>query len=376
MTAVTPATASDALRTRAEIDKIARVLGEAPADLAFLGRLPAADLAAFRERALAARHDSGPELLDRIAAATRLVPAAVAAAISEKALGPRLAAAVAGRLDPARAAEIISRLPAAFTAESCAHLDPRRIADIVARLDEDLLVDVAVTVAARADHVTMGRFVGRLPAPALARILDRIDDASLLSAGHYVDRLDALTPVVASLDDARLTRVVRTAAVEPALWPAALSVAELVDTAGRTRIATLAARLDPAELDAVVRVTDAEGLWGALLPLVALLPPAERAVVAELPALRDAAVLGRVVRTVLGLGLWAEFLPLADALPEEARRALAGQVGALEEAELDALAREVAARDLWEQVLPLVALMDDAAQTRILALPAFAEHTP
>ncbi|MDG4861799.1 hypothetical protein P8605_27030, partial [Streptomyces sp. T-3] len=91
---MTSATTIDKLQSRAETEKIAHLLNADAAQFAFLQDLPVDDVRSFREQIVAALFDRAPDMLDRIAAATKLVPAGVAAAISQKALGPRLAAAV------------------------------------------------------------------------------------------------------------------------------------------------------------------------------------------------------------------------------------------------------------------------------------------
>ncbi|NEB79812.1 hypothetical protein G3I40_32025 [Streptomyces sp. SID14478] len=361
---------ADTLKNRAEVLKTARALGVEPERLGFLGALPVEELRAFRAQCVAALFDRAPDMLDRIAAATKLVPAGVAAAISQKALGPRLAAAVAGRLDPQRAADIIEKLPVAFTAEACAHLDPRRIPGIVDRLDEDLLVRIAVELAARGDHVTMGRFVGHLRDSALGRILPQVDDAAVLRTGFLIDRPERLGRVVELMGDERLARVIGSAAGD-GLWAEALAVAGMVTGAQRGRIAELAADQSEERLESLVGAVAEQGLWESLLPLVALLDDDRRRAVAALPSLRDAEVLAAVVRAVVATGLWGEFLPLVDVLPQESRVVVAGAAGSLPEADLDALAREVDKQDLWELVLPLVELMPEEGKERVFSLPAF-----
>lgn len=363
----------DKLRNRAETQKIAALLGEEPDRLAFLHTLPADDVRRLREQAVAALFDGQPEMLDRIARATKLVPAGVAAAISQKALGPRLAAAVAGKLEPARAADIIEKLPVFFTAESCAHLDPRKISGIVDRLDENLLVRIAVALAERGDHLTMGRFVGHLRDSALERILPRVGDDAVLRSGFAIDMPEQLGHIIELMGDERLGKVVASAA--DGLWPEALAVAGMVTGEQRTRIAAFAARRPEEELDSLVRTAAEQDLWESLLPLVALLAPEDLHTVAVLPSLRSPEVLTGIVRAVVTTGLWAEFLPLVELLPQESRTIVADAVGGLADGELDALAREVDKRDLWELVLPLVELMDEAAKQRIFALPAFQEQS-
>lgn len=363
----------DKLRGRAETLKIARLLDVPPEELAFLQELPAEDVRRFREQCVAALFDRAPDMLDRIASATKLVPAGVAAAISQKALGPRLAAAVAGRLDAGRAADIIEKLPVSFTAESCGHLDPRRISGIVDRLDENLVVRIAVALAERGDHLTMGRFVGYLRDSALRRILPQVGDDAVLKTGFAIDVPERLGQIIELMGEERLASVIAAAATE-GLWPEALAVAGMVTGEQRGRIASLTAAQPEERLNSLVATVAEQDLWESLLPLVAQLTEEERRGVAGLAALRDAAVLGGVVRAVVATALWAEFLPLVEVLPEESRKVIADAAGALPDTDLDALAREVSKQDLWDLVLPLVELMDDAAKTRVFELPAFREQ--
>ncbi|MFD9443950.1 hypothetical protein ACFWBR_36500 [Streptomyces sp. NPDC060006] len=363
----------DTLRGRAETLKLARLLDVEPQTLAFLEELPVEDVRLFRERSVAALFDDTPGTLDRVAALTKLLPAAVAAGIAQKALGPRLAAALAGRLEPARAADIIDRLPADFTARCCHHLDPRRIAGIMGRLDDGIVVRIALVLAERGDHLTMGRFVGHLRDSALRTVLPQLDDTTLLRTGFVIDHPERLAHIVELLDDERVSSVIE-AAADNGLWPEAMAVAGMAAGAQRTRIASLTAAQPEARLDSLVRVTAEQDLWESLLPIVSLLSEDELRAVAALPVLRDPAVLDGLVRGVVATGLWSDFLPMVAALPPTARRTVAKATGALDDLDLDALARGVDKEDLWELVFPLVELMDDTARQRLHELPAFQER--
>ncbi|WUR83412.1 hypothetical protein OG967_33955 [Streptomyces phaeochromogenes] len=363
----------DTLRSRAEVLKLARLLDVEPRQLAFLEELPAEDVRAFRERSVAALFDDAPGILDRIAAKTKLLPAGIAAAISQKALGPQLAAALAGRLEPGRAADIIERLPPEFTARCCHHVDPRRIAGIMGRLDDDIVVRIALVLADRRDHLTMGRFVGHLRDSALLRILPRLDDTTLLLTGFVIDHPERLGHIVELLGEERLTSVIGSAA-DRGLWPEAMAVASMASGEQRARIASLTAAQPEARLDSLVRTTAEQDLWESLLPIVAALDEDELRAVARLPSLRDRAVLDGLVRGVVATGLWAEFLPMVAALPPTARRIVAKAAGTLSDPDLDALAVGVEKEDLWELVFPLVELMGDGARRRLFELPAFRER--
>lgn len=363
----------DALSNRAETEKIALLLGiDDPGRLRFLRQLPSEELRAFRERAVAALHDGAPEALDRLAAASKLMPSTVAATVSERVLGPRLAAAVAGRLEPERAAAIVARLPVPFTASACGYLDPRRIEGLLERLDEDTVVRVGLELAERRDAVTMGRYVGHLTDGALRRIVDAVEDTLILRCGFYADRPERLDAVLELLSAERLESIIRTAA--HGLWPEVLAVAGMVGPGQRERIAHLAARQEQPVLDGLVCATHEDDLWEALLPIVALLPPEERRAVATLPALQDADVLGAVVRAVAVTGLWGDFLPLVTVLPNASRQLLAEAVSELSEKHLEAMAGEVARRSLWEAAIPFVTLMEGSAKDRVFALPAFQDR--
>ncbi|MFF3486202.1 hypothetical protein ACFYXC_23405 [Streptomyces sp. NPDC002701] len=364
----------DTLRGRAERLKLARLLDAEPQHLAFLDELPVDDVRLFRERTVAALFDDDPGLLDRIAAVTRLLPAGVAAGIAQKALGPRLAAALAGRLEPARAADIIDRLPAPFTARCCHHVDPRRIAGIMGRLDDDIVVRIALVLAERGDHLTMGRFVGHLRDSALKSVLPQLAETTLLRTGFVIDHPERLGHIVALLDDERLSAVIG-AAADHDLWPEAIAVASMATAEQRARIASLTAAQPEARLDSLIRVTAEQDLWESLLPIVSLLSEDELRTVTTLPALRDPVVLDGLVRGVVATGLWGDFLPMVRVLPPTARRVVARAAGALDDAGLDALARGVDKEDLWELVLPLAEFMDDTTARRLLERAAFATES-
>lgn len=369
----------DTLRTRAEIEKISRFLttphpesSPPPDRLAFLATLPAPEVRRFREQLTAALYDSQPEMLDRIAKATKLVPTTIAATISQRALGPQLAARVAGRLEPSRAADIIEKLPIGFIADSCAHLDPRRVRDLVEGLDEDMVVRIAVVLANKSDYLTMGRFVAHLTDRAITRILAQVPDEVVLHVGYFIDTPERLDHILGLIDADKLAAVIRSAS-ESALWPQALAVASQVDHRHRAEIARLTAREPQDRLDALVRTTHREHLWEALLPLVALLDDEDRKAVAVLPSLQAPDVLTDVVRAVVATDLWAQFLPLVDVLPQKSRQLVAEVAGALDTDDLNRMATAISDQDLWDAVLPLVELMDDAAKERVFALDAFQE---
>ncbi len=107
----------------AEIVKLARLLGAEPRELDFLRQIEWQVLRDLREQAASTMFDADRQQLQRVAAATKLVPGKITAVIGERAFGPLLAARVTGLLDPSRAVDIAAHLPTHFIADVGAQID-------------------------------------------------------------------------------------------------------------------------------------------------------------------------------------------------------------------------------------------------------------
>lgn len=141
---------------------LARLLRRDPTELEYLLEVPANDLAALRERVTDVLFDAHGQLLGRLAAASKLLPIGVVATIGERAFGPVLAARVAGLLEPSRAVEMAVKLPVAFLADIAVELDPRRASAVIGQIPASQIAAITPALISRGEHVTMGRFVGRL----------------------------------------------------------------------------------------------------------------------------------------------------------------------------------------------------------------------
>lgn len=188
---------------RAEIAKLARLVGQDPARFSYLEAVPPADLQRLRERATDALFDAHSHALDRAAAASRLLPVAVSAAIGQRAFGPLLCARIAGLLEVDRAVDISRRMPDPFLAEIAAELDPRRVSEILARIPDEQMVRIAGLLVERGEHVAMGRFVGHLRPTALRGVLDALDDADLVQIAFLADEREPLARLLAELPEER-----------------------------------------------------------------------------------------------------------------------------------------------------------------------------
>ncbi len=315
------------LAQRAEVIKLARVLGVPAGRLEYLYKLEAAAIRQLREHASASLFDAHRKLFQRIAATTKLVPAPLIAVIAEKAMGPLLCARTTGLLPPQRAVEISRRLPVGFLADLCIELDPRSARDVIAAMPGDRVVEVSRELARREEFITMGRFVDCLDDDAIrATMSDLRDDEALLRIGFFVEDKRRLSDIIDLLPRERLLNIVRVAAGGDAeLWPEALAMINSVDETQRRQMADLAAELEEPAIVNMIAITQAQELWPAMLPVVAMMSGDNQRRLINLPALQDEAVLAAIIRAADAAGLWAQLLPLV-ALMDNAGQARAARV--------------------------------------------------
>lgn len=221
-------TARDRLAARAEVMKLARLLGVSVDELHYLESVAAGEVRALRELATTRLFDPSGTPLGKLAAASRLLPTAAVATIAEHAFGPVLVGRIAGLIDPDRAADVAARLPTPFLAEVAVHLDPRRAADVLARMPPQRIAEVARELTAADEHVTLGRFVGHLGDDAIALSLREMDDLTIVRVAFVLEDPATMDRVLALLEPRRLAALLD-AAVGTELWPDAL---ELYATAG------------------------------------------------------------------------------------------------------------------------------------------------
>lgn len=315
------------LAQRAEVLKLARVLGTPPSQLEYLHKLDAEVIRGLREQASATLFDADRKLFQRIAATTKLLPASLIAVIAEKAIGPLLCARTTGLLPPERAVEISRRLKADFLADLCIELDPRSARDVIAAMPGDRIVEVSRELARRGEYITMGRFVDCLDDDAIrATMADLRDDEALLRIGFFVEDKQRLSDIIDLLPRERLLNIVRVAAGGDAeLWPEALAMINSIDEAQRRQMANLAAELEEAAIVRMIESTQAQELWPAMLPVVSLMNSDSQRRLINLPALQNEAVLGAIIEAADSAQLWPQLLPLV-ALMDNAGQARAARV--------------------------------------------------
>ncbi len=261
--------ATRSFASRAEVFKLARLLGADAQAFVFLESQEATAIRALREQMTARLFDDGRPLLQKLATATRLTPTSISAVIAEKALGPLLCARVASLLGVEKAIDISKRLSAAFLAEVCLHLDPRRSADIIRGTPIAQVVEVAALLQADGEFVTMARFVDALSTEAIKAVIAATpDEATLLRTAVFAENPALHEELVKLLPQARLQRLVVAAAGDAELWAALLSMSEYLAPATRSGVAGLTAALDDPALAATFAHAASQGLMSLQLLLI------------------------------------------------------------------------------------------------------------
>lgn len=351
----------------AEIVKLTRLLGAGPRELHFLRRIDWQDLRDLREQAAGAMFDADRQQLQRVAAATKLVPAKITAAIGERAFGPLLAARVTGLLDPSRAVDIAGHLPTLFLADVAEQLEPRLASRVIAEIPAQQIGSITRELAARGDHVTMGRFVGHLSERALKQALDAVDDETLLLTAYVVESKGSLDALVSIVPDQRLHEIMRTAG-ELDLWREALDVLRHLSEGQRGRLGDIAAVQDDAILAGLVKAAQRDRLWADVLPVARAMSDEGRARFATLAAIQTRPVLSSIVDAAKERGLWAELLVLLPLLPAGSRRRVAALGTGFGRSILAQILRAAHEQELWAPLMRFAGELEARTQRELAKL--------
>ncbi|NKF21453.1 hypothetical protein [Solimonas marina] len=258
-----------AFKVRAEVARLSRLLDVPTEQAAALAELDADTLRQLREQATAMLYDAQRESLSRVATATRLLPATLAAMLAERSLGPLLCARIAAYLPDDTAYEIARRLSDEFLVEVCLQLDPRRAQGVVRKLPAERCTVIGLALVRRREYVTIGSFVDILDFDVLATVLAALDDATLLHAGFYAEDRLRLSRIVADLPPARFESLIDAAlADDGALWSLALALMADLLPIWQRRFGECALRRDPGAISRMLALSDALDLWPVLLAIV------------------------------------------------------------------------------------------------------------
>lgn len=310
------------LATRAELVKLARVLGTTPEDVAFAAELPHTAIRTVRERATATLYDEHKAAYQRVAMISRLLPTALNVRITLRAFSPLLAARIAGEMPPDRAAELANRMPVEYLAEACAHLDPRRAAPLIRRVNKDRVLAVIMALITQGDYITLGRLLDTATEPIVREVAATVPTEALLRIGFYAESDDQLTRAVALLPPDRLKAIVKDALTgPPELRSAGLAlIGRLADNKLRGELAEYAAEEPDETLTALLNTAIDDGALVEILTAVAAMGEHAQRRVLRLPALTEPHILGHLVRTVEKHSLGPLVAPLATLMNDDLRQ--------------------------------------------------------
>ncbi|MFE6923823.1 hypothetical protein ACFVAV_22550 [Nocardia sp. NPDC057663] len=357
----------------AELAKLARVLDRPdPTDLTFLADLPPAALRQFRDQITGTIADRESHRMHRIGAAAKLIPAPIAAKITEAAFGPVLAAAIAGSVDPARAVAIAGALSPTFLADATVTLDPRRATALIAQVPDRMAAATARELIARGDYLTMGRLAGTVPDQVLRAALPHAADIDLLHVGYYLEDTDAADRLLTIVTD-RVPGMIRATAAENQ-WPEAIALLDLLGPTERSHLGNVVADQSPEILDALLTaVTDLDA-WDTLLPVAAGMKPTALQRLVERPTMQDPAVLTGIADLALTQDLWLDLLPLAEHLTPTQLHIVAARISAESDDALTALIEQAHTGNHWDTLIPVAMALDESDRRRFAALPVM--HRP
>lgn len=306
------------LKTHAEVIKLERLLGEPSERLSYLEKLRPEDLRALRELATDVQYESDADRFQRVAFASKLLPAPLTAVIAQRAFGPLLCARIAGVLDTDHAIALADRMPGEFLADLAVELDPRRCSDIIAGMPPEQIAEVAEILALRGEQVAMGRFVGHMTDEAIEASLLVIDEPTLLRISYVLEGDDGLERVIGLMSHEHLRKTIRTA-TEHNLWPEALDLLGRVSEALAGRLGDIAAEEDDSVLAGMVKTAQEDDLWDAVLPVTRAMSERGRARFAVLPSIHEPGILAAIVRAAMLGKSWRDLLPLVPLLPRQAQ---------------------------------------------------------
>lgn len=364
------------LNTRAELEKLARLIQSDSVDVSALAASGADNLRRLRQSINRRSFDEHREKFRALEKFTRVLPKNYLAKLAVSAFGPMLSGRLVGEMNPVRAAQIVRRLPADFLAKAVAQAEPDKVREIIALLPAGIIRDVAMILVGQGEYVLMGRFADALSAPAIRAVVGAVDDDSvLLHVAFYMEEKSQLTKVVHMIDNDRVARIMRTG-TEKNLWPEALSIIDNVSPELRGRLANIMAEQDESILDGLVGVAHAQNLWGPVLRGMDKMNPKYYRKIVNLPAVKDAAVLGSLVNTAYEEGLLEAALPLAKSMRAAGHKVVAHatlQQGA-EVAEAALWAAQNAGQ--WSVILDLAQHLNDAERDLIAGLAILRNKAP
>ncbi len=354
------------LDTSAELVKLSQLLGVPSTELNYLENLPLPTLIKVRALTTDKLFNDGRKLFQKLASASKLLPAGVTATIGEKIFGAMLCARIASEMPYQRAVELADKMTIPFLAKVTLELDPRRVKDIIQNMPIAKLRAVATELLAQKHYIIMGGFVGyMLPAQLKIVLQDVSTEEALLHIGFFIENKHQLSDIIRLLPTERLHKLIGYLQTHEELWPEALALMiHLEDDLKRELgdIAAEQAELGSAVLDDLVCTVQRLDLWQDALPLFACMSPATQFKLINTPLLSQVTPLTSVLVNTDLFSLWATLLPLIEYMSLAQRQQLTNLVIKQSDDFQQRMIAAVAHHQLWRPAFDVLMLMPEAAQ--------------
>lgn len=351
------------LDSSAELVKLGQLLGVKPEELGFLEQLPLDTLTKVRSLTTDKLFNDGRKLFQKLASASKLMPAGITASIGEKVFGPMLCARIASEMPYQRAVELAQKMSIPFLAKVTLELDPRRVKDIIQNMPLDRMRQVARELLAQKHYIVMGGFVGYMTKDNLRIILNDVaSEEALLHIGFFIDGKHQLSDIMRLLPKDRLRKLISYMQAHEDLWPEALALMVHLEDDLKREMGDLAAEKDEVVLDDLVKTVHKLALWQDALPLFLAMSPATQYKLVNVASLKNPDVIQAVVDHTARFDLWVNLLPLVEFMSAEQRQLLAQVIveqGAEQSGKLTAIAHQ---HHLWQPLLDVFAAMSQDAQ--------------
>lgn len=266
--------------SRAEVLRIANLMGLDGEDIGFLANLSPEALHEFRMRLIDVYFEENPALA-RFARLAGMVPSALIAKMTVDAIGPVLAARIVGQVDTKTAIGVLKRVPIDFLCDTAIQADPRRIQPMFKESPYEISCAIADELVRRKEYVAIGQMIAYVEDAVMHHALGNASEIDILYSSFMVEDKDKLGHGVAMLSDERIHAVVQTAAQE-GMWLEALDLMSHLETDEFRRIVSQAMQLDQDTLGELLDFAHSNDLWYIAIPAVCLADDPSNAVAAVL----------------------------------------------------------------------------------------------
>ena len=352
---------SDQSDTRAELTKLARVLGVDVEALAFLEPIGWQELREFRNLVSDQLFATAESRLKNLAAAAKLVPNPVIIKLAPQYFEPRMAAGLASLMDEDKALKLVPKLPPNLMAQTVPFIDPRRVGPLIGKIPVEVTRRLAPLMLEAKEYIAFGQLIDVVTREQLQGFLPMVDDVALLKIAEVTENKQQFNVMFSLVDDARIGRLFQ-AAKDADMVDVALDFLREVNYELRVRMVGVAAQQSDSALDALLRAIDSAGEWGTVVGTVKQLNPGGLVRLAQAKALEDDTVMNAVIDSVVGTSQWHAVLPLFPHLSDRALNALAAATAFADRAAVGSIVRDAVEASAFVLVLPLIAEVSDSVR--------------